>query len=685
MGDVKSRFYKIVAAQRDVFFLWWPVFFGIGIGAYFGLRFEPPLFLSVVLGLCALAGLVLAWRSVGARVFAFVVVLVVSGFMMAQVHTIRVASPMLAKKTRGVDMVGVIEALEALEEGAGSRMILKDLTVEGMASDDMPRAVRVRVRKDEGLKAGQRVAVAGQLMPPSAPILPGGFDFQRYMFFKRIGAVGFIYYAPEVLQEAPQDEQFLLLLRGWRSVIAQRVQVVLGEQKGAVATALLTAERSAIAEEDTVAMRESGLAHILAISGLHIGLFSGVIFFIVRLVLAVVPGMALHYPIKKYAAVIAFAGACFYGMLAGFPVSTQRALIMLSVVYLAVLLDRSPFSMRLVAFAALAVLVINPAALMGASFQLSFAAVAALIVVYEWLRPFWSVWYAQGTFFKKVALYFIGVCLTTVIASTATAPLALYHFQQVSMLGNAANLVAVPMMAFVVMPFAVLALFLMPFGLEGLPLQGMGWGIGHMLETAHYFSSIPGAIWRVRVFPLAGLLCLVFAFFGVALLKGWVRMVALPLVVMGVLVIGMHQLPDILMAQSFDLVMVRGEDERLYLSSKRKEKFVAENWQEAYGREAGAAVKFPYEGVNDVMACDASACRMEVKGRKVSFVRDRLVIAAECGWADVVISDDFLKGAPCKVLSKSSGYRGGAHAVYLDDMRIETTEDRRGLRPWVAR
>ena len=151
--------------------------------------------------------------------------------------------------------------------------------------------------------------------------------------------------------------------------------------------------------------------------------------------LALIPGMALRQPIKKYAAVIAFAGACFYGMLAGFPVSTQRALIMIGIVFLAVLLDRSPFSMRLVAFAALAVLVINPAVLMGASFQLSFAAVTALIVVYEWLRSYWSVWYAQGSFVKKVALYFLGVCLTTVIASTTTAPLALYHFQQVSIWG----------------------------------------------------------------------------------------------------------------------------------------------------------------------------------------------------------------------------------------------------------
>ena len=222
-------------------------------------------------------------------------------------------------------------------------------------------------------------------------------------------------------------------------------------------------------------------------------------------------------------------------------------------------------------------------------------------------------------------------------------------------MGNAANLIAVPMMAFVIMPFAVMALFLMPLGLEALPLQVMGWGIGHMLEVAHYFSAIPGAIWRVSVFPLAVLLCVVFAFFSVALLRGWVRMLAVPLMLIAGLVLVTHKLPNILVAQSFDLVMVQEDDEQLYLSSKRKEKFVAENWQEVYGVEAGVAVKFPYEGENDVMACDAAACRMHVKGRKISYVRDRLVIAEECPWADVVISDDFVWGAPCKILSKGSG------------------------------
>ena len=162
-------------------------------------------------------------------------------------------------------------------------------------------------------------------------------------------------------------------------------------------------------------------------------------------------------------------------------------------------------------------------------------------------------------------------------------------------------------------------------------------------------------------------------------------MLAVPLMLIAGLVLVTHKLPNILVAQSFDLVMVQEDDEQLYLSSKRKEKFVAENWQEVYGVEAGVAVKFPYEGENDVMACDAAACRMDVKGRKISYVRDRLVIAEECPWADVVISDDFVRGAPCKILSKGSGYKNGAHAVYLDDMRVETTEERRGVRPWTVK
>ena len=665
-------------AQRDVFFLWWPVFFGIGIGVYFGLRFEPPMFLTVLLSLVSLSLLILVWRHMVWRGVVFIFCLCVFGFLMAQFHTMRVATPMLVKKTRSVEIIGTIESLEVLEEGSGSRMILTDLAVEGLTPNDTPHKVRLRVRKDEGLLVGQRVQALGQLIPPSGPILPGGFDFQRYMFFKRIGAVGFVYYSPEILAEAPG----VLSAERWREIIAVRAKAVLGDRVGSVTTALLTAERSSIEEKDTIAMRESGLAHILAISGLHVGLFAGVIFFIVRFVLVLIPGLALHYPIKKYAAVLAFCAACFYGFLAGFPVSTQRALIMIGIVFLAIVMDRSPFSLRLVAFAALVVLIINPAVLVGASFQLSFAAVAALIVVYEWLRPYWTVWYSQSSFVKKIALYFLGVCFTTLIASTATAPLALYHFQQVSMLGNVANLIAVPMMAFVIMPFSVMALFAMPFGLEFWPLQVMGWGVGHVLSVAHYFSDFPGAVLRVPIFRLTSLVCLVFAFFCATLLHGRLRLVAILFLLAGGWSLAKHKLPDIVVAKSFDLLMVRGEDGRLYTSSKRKEKFVAENWQKAYGVEVGSVYTFPYEGQNDVMSCDPQACRMEIKGQKISYVRDLNALYEECHWSSLVIVSDFVRGAPCWVLNKGSGYWNGAHAVYLDDMRVQNTKEQRGLRPW---
>ena len=313
--------------------------------------------------------------------------------------------------------------------------------------------------------------------PPPAPAAPGAFDFQRRAYFIGLGGVGFALGPATVTAKGGGGafDTLALAVARLRQNISRVVMASIDGPPGTVAAALMTGQRAAIPPSVMDAFRDSGLAHLLAISGLHIGLVAGIIFIALRGVLALVPTLALAHPIKKWAAATAIAGAFAFTVVAGATVPTQRAFLMIGLVLMAVLFDRRGLSMRLVAWAALVILVLSPESLLGASFQLSFAAVIALIAAYEALRERRRYGDDRGaTIWQRALLYVGGVALTTLIAGSVTAPFAVYHFNRFAAFGLAANLIAVPVTALWIMPWAVAAFLLMPFGLEVFALTPMG-------------------------------------------------------------------------------------------------------------------------------------------------------------------------------------------------------------------
>jgi competence protein ComEC len=354
----------------------------------------------------------------------------------------------------------------------------------------------------EGLRIGDRVRLRASVGPPSPPSVPGTYDFQRDAFFDRIGGVGFAYEV-QIDDAGPRGPPGDWLSR-LRQSINRRILAALPGEEGPVAVALMTGDQSGIAKDVLQAMRDSGLAHLLSISGLHMAIVAGVVFFGLRSLLALVPGLALYHPIKKWAAVAAIAATFAYLMLSGDSVPPQRSFVMTSLVLLAVLFDRSALSMRLIAWAAMVVLLTTPDALTGPSFQMSFAAVVALIAAYEtaWVRR-WSR--GEGGRLSRLGHHVGGLALTSLIATAATAPYAIYHFNRMSDYGLVANLLAVPLTSFWVMPWAVGAFLLMPLGMEWLALTPMGWGIDGILAIARSVAAWPGAVTLVPAMPLAGL------------------------------------------------------------------------------------------------------------------------------------------------------------------------------------
>ena len=386
-------------------------------------------------------------------------------------------------------------------------------------------------------------------------------------------------------------------------------------------------------------MRTSGLAHLLAISGLHIGLVAGIIFVVVRLGLAAIEPLALRYPIKKWAAATALLGSLCYLFLSGASIPTQRAFMMTSLVLLAVLLDRTSLSMRLIALAAFLLLVLRPESLMGPSFQMSFAAAVALVVAYEYLRaPLARL--ASGASFKlRPLLYLVGIAVTTIIAGGATAPFAIYHFNRFAEYGLLANLAAVPLIGLWVMPWGLLALLLMPFGLEELALEPMGLGLQAIDWIAASVAALPGSVIHAGAMPPLALAMIALGGVWLCIWRRPWRLAGFSLVVPGLVLMLTHRSPDILIDGDGRLMATRSESGEMWFSSLSRARFAREIWLRRAGQEETSVGPWR-EGAPAPagMRCDSLGCVQEIDGQKIAFVRDARALPENCAEANLVIS-----------------------------------------------
>lgn len=682
-----------LAEERSRWVLWLPVGLGAGIGVYFALTVEPPAW-SGGLAAAVFLGAALALRRqprFSIPLLAFGVI--ASGFALAQMRGAAVASPALRAPLGPVTVIGRTAVVEPLPSAL--RLTLEDAEVAGLAADRTPHRIRLRLSgRQPHILPGDWVQVRAMLRPPPPPSAPGAFDFQRRAYFQRLGAVGFAFGQARLVtaEGGGASGSFRNRVEAVRHDLGNRIQRALPGETGAVARALMTGERGAIPPPMLAALRDSGLAHLLAISGLHIGLVAGFLFVGIRGLLALVPPLALRYPVKKWAAVAALLGAFAYAVIAGATVPTQRAFLMIGLVLVAVLLDRRGISMRTVAWAATVILVFRPESLLGASFQLSFAAVTALIASYEALRarrrpdP-------QGPWglARRVGLYLGGVASTTVIAGMATGPFAIYHFNRLAAYGLAANLGAVPLTALWIMPWAVIAFLLMPFGFERLALVPMAWGIEAVLAIAGAVASWPGAVSLLPAMPTFGFLAIVAGGLWLCLWQRRWRLGGLAGLALGFATLALVRPPDILVDGQGRLLALRAPDGSLAVSSLRVGRFDRETWLRRSGQEA-AATAWPASGLglDGRLSCDPLACIYRSNDRMIALVRRAEALPEDCRRADIVVSVVPVRRA-CPsadvVIDRFDLWRNGGHAIWLKDgaVRVQSVHGRRGDRPWVLR
>ncbi|MGQ0677219.1 MAG: ComEC/Rec2 family competence protein, partial [Rhodospirillales bacterium] len=609
--------------------------------------------------------------------------------------------PMLAERLGPVELQGRVADRETLADGS-ERVVLDRLAIAGLEPGATPRKVRIRMnRRHAGEnEIGARLALRAILLPASPPLAPGAFDFQRNAYFQGIGAVGFSVGAARAVA-APQAYTPGLMLERLREHVGQRIRAGIGGERGdaaaPLAAALLIGDRAGIPEPVLAAMRDSGLAHLIAISGLNFALVAGMLFFVARGLLCLSETLALNHPVKKWAAVIAFLGASFYFLVAGPSPPTERAFLMIGVVLLGVLMDREAISMRLVAWAAGAILLLLPESLFGASFQMSFAAVVALVAAYEALRHRFADLRAELGIWGKAGLYLAAVVLTTVIGSAATGIYAAYHFNRFPLYGLAANLIAVPITAHWIMPWGMVAFALMPFGLEHWALVPMGWGVRAVVWAAETVASWPGAVAALPAMPFWGLIAATLGGLWLCLWRGRWRALGAGAILIGISSMALERGPDVLVSGDARMMAVRGGDGLLRLwSPGRPDRLAAETWLRRAGQRDTA--DWPRAGERQdwrdgsSLACDRQACLYRRLGRSVALIREAGAVAEDCARAEIVIAAVPVRRCDCRgaglVIDRFDLWREGAHAIWLDGAgpaRVETVAAERGERPWVAR
>ncbi len=677
--------------ERARFFLWAPVCLGAGIAAYFALPREPTVFVAFVPLIIALILKVVVARGTLAAVMVTALVLACGGLVIAKLRVETVRAPVLERNLRNVEVSGVVTRVEP-RAPRGVRVTLEVATLGTLTPDKRPRAVRIRILKDgPQIAPGDRIRLKATLAPPAKPAIPGGFDYARTAWFERLGGVGYTFSVPEV--EAASDagsfaQNAARSIADLRLVIGTRIKAALANEQGAIATALITGERGGISAETNDAFKNSGLFHILSISGLHMVIMAGAVFFSVRLLLAGVAAVALRFPIKKWAAVCGIFAALGYLAISGGAFATVRSALMIVVIFGAVLLDRPALALRNVALSAFLILAIYPESLFDAGFQMSFAAVTGLVATYEEVR--------RRTLrrdvphpVRRLAMFFSGIVFSTLIASAAVAPFAAYHFHQSQQYAVFANLLAIPICNLVVMPAALAALVLMPFGLEALALWPMGQGIDAMAWCARRVAALPGAVGHIPAISALAFALMVGGGLWLALWQTRWRLLGVCAALAGLVTAPFMPRPDVLIARNGELVAMRGTDGRLSALPARQSKFELQRWLDHDGdgrslREAQKATGF---------TCDGVGCAARLKDVTLAVARHPASIRDDCARAGIVILNvprpKACDGAGL-VIDVFDIWRAGTHALYIEagfdgaapHVRIDTVAAHRGERPW---
>ena len=681
LGDL-----TVVAIKREVEtgagFLWGTVAFGGGCAAYFQLPREPWPAAFPLLCLALFAGFCKSGRAQFPRACLAGAALVAAGLSIAQIQTLLTDTPSLRRAVT-VDIRGLVTKVEQRPRGR-VRYTLRVIEISGSRTrrSGMEGLELVRVSARSGavpITVGQGIEGRARLSPTPGPAFPGAYDFSFFTWFDGIGASGFFLGSPRRGESSPATAaiDIGISINQLRQHIAFLIHDALPDQSGALATALIVGDRSGIDETTVEALRQAGLAHILAISGLHMALVVLTVMFITRGVIAAMPAVALNVPGKKWAGVAGLFSASGYLLVSGASISTQRAYIMVVVMLVAVLLDRRALTMRNVAMAAVIILLLSPHAVLMPGFQMSFAAVAALVACYDVVsrrkdarprkRHYGGV---RGGIIRFVRRDLLGLALTSLVAGLATALFAAYHFYRIAPFGLLANVLAMPLVTFAVMPLALLSTLLMPFGLEGGVLTMMAIPLQSVVSTAEIVTGMqPSGGTGALSGPvlLFGTMALVF----LTVMRTGLKLLAVPFIIMAAISAKLLDRPDMIIAEGARQVGLFTQSNQMILLRPNADRFTTGIWKMAYAAKPAKNTvpdtsQSEQNGRGQGFTCDLHGCSAVLKGMTIVVVKSTAHLFEDCRMADILIIP-YAVNQPCAAL------RSGRKLPIIIDSRTLTS------------
>jgi competence protein ComEC len=674
------------AAERGRFALWLPVFAGCGVLGYFALRSEPPPWLGMLVATPA-AGCVLLLKSrLVPRAVAMAVCAAAIGFGSAQLATMS-APPEPILPTHATILTGVVRSVEMLPDGR--RIALEPVQLDD--GEKLERSLRVRLRKGDAqeLATGDTVRLRALVRPPMPPAYPGAWDLQRDAWYSGRAGSGYALGPVERIAAGPPDGPLRVVQR-LREEIAQHISDVVPGAAGAVSITLLTGSTTAIPQSDRDAFRASGLAHLLAVAGLHIGIVMGWALAFARLAFAASEYASLHWPTKKLAALAALLAGGGYMVLTGMHVPIVRSFAMACLYTFAVLAGRRAISLRGLALAAMVLMLLEPEQVPGVSFQMSFSAVLALIAGYEALRPALRALRGDSSWQRRFASHLVALALTSALAGTASAPFGAYHFGRIQVYFVVANMIAVPLAALWAMPAGLIGLLLLPFGLDWLAFVPMGWGTQAILWVARTTAGWPAATLDVPHIPPWGLALTGFGIAWLGLWRSRLRLIGAPVIALGLISPLLVRPPDLLVSADARLIGVRAGDTLYLQSASGASSFTRDAWAQYLATGPPQTIVKAGEQADGAIVCQPDVCLLQpVPGAKSALLVRGATHPDGCREASVIVSAEPARGLCPRpwpaLVDRFTVWRNGATAIWLDGHRARILTDRtyRGDRPWV--
>jgi competence protein ComEC len=643
-----------------------PLAISLSILVYFNLPSEPKLNYYYILYYSLFISII-AFRH---KIVAIYLTALLIGFIACVIRTQTVYAPTIHHKLENIWINGQISEIQLAERGG--RITLTNLFVRELSKKQTHKKIKIISNSSlEQFTVGDKVVFMGTLMAPAAPMVPAGFDYQRFAYYQQIGGTGFALSKIILKSKPPLEAHFIEKIR--QKIIA-RINHTMPQPAASIASGMLVGDSSYLKQKVYQQVKAVGIAHVIAISGMHMVVIVGIIFLSTRQLCTYSQFLSINYNLKKLSAIWAIIGSFFYLILAGNPVSAQRAYLMSTMILLSVLFDRYNNPLNSMAIACTIILLITPEALLNPSLQMSVASCFGLIMAYDQLQKLLPD-HNDNNLFLRIMRYGFNVAASTFIAGLFTAPLIIYHFHNFPTYTILANLLAIPLTDMILMPLGLLGLLLMPLQLEQLPLALMKIGIDLMLWLVVKISILPQANVFIPHLPIYLVAAFIVGIIAIFVPKNWLRLGGFGILTLSCYAAFKTKMPDLVVSGDGDLFAVLHK-QRYYFSSLRHRKFTRQVWQEFLGESNPQSIKSA-----QIENCTAVECLVGDK-ILISFQPDNTM----CDKYQLIINlaEQPLFCSDSKIINRIYLFENGTSFIYLreNDFSIDFAIDPLVARPW---